>query len=230
MNCKELIARFRTESNDSVEPHRWADADIIEYLNEAVEEAAIRKNLIFEYRDTDICEVAVTAGTASYSLHEAVVSVEYMSIREGSNNPSKVLIVTREKLDECYPDWRTADQDTPEFCIVDDTSFQLVPTPYADCTVRMDVFRTPTEGEKMAEPVSKNPYDKGGVPPISGVHHRHLVDWALYRAYSNRDVGKHDGKLAGIHFAKFEDYFGSSSDANRKRKRYENRPQVNKLW
>ena len=48
MTLEDLIHRFRVLSLDNVTPPFWADEDVIDWLNEAQNEACIRARLIRE--------------------------------------------------------------------------------------------------------------------------------------------------------------------------------------
>jgi hypothetical protein len=57
-----------------------------------------------------------------------------------------------------------------------------------------------------------------GSPEINGVHHRHLVKWALHRGYQKPDAEVFDPSKSQLALDEFEAYFGKRPDAwNRKR-------------
>jgi len=55
------------------------------------------------------------------------------------------------------------------------------------------------------------------VPEVNAVHHRHLVDWALHRAFSVPDSESFDAQRAGQAEAAFSAYFGPAPDADLRR-------------
>ena len=69
MNLEQLIAQFRIDADDLVQPYLWPDEWVAPWLTEAVSEAAVRGRLIYEAADPAICEIAVTPGMATYPLH-----------------------------------------------------------------------------------------------------------------------------------------------------------------
>ncbi|MNV63001.1 hypothetical protein D3C71_1555760 [compost metagenome] len=54
-------------------------------------------------------------------------------------------------------------------------------------------------------------------PEIHKGHHRHLVDWALHRAFSVPDADTFDPKRAGDAEAAFAAYFGLPPDSDMRR-------------
>ena len=66
-------------------------------------------------------------------------------------------------------------------------------------------------------------------PEIQAHHHRRLVDWALFRAYSKRDSQTDNPGLAAQHLALFEQSFGYRPPANVQRKWRDKRPHVVKF-
>ena len=64
MELRELIRRFRVESNDKVVPYFIEDDDVIAWLNDAVNEACIRGRLLYESQNNDVCKIAVLTGSS----------------------------------------------------------------------------------------------------------------------------------------------------------------------
>lgn len=59
----------------------------------------------------------------------------------------------------------------------------------------------------------------GNSPEIHANHHRLLVEWVLFHAYSKRDEDIYDPSKASVHEARFAAAFGMRPDANVRRKR-----------
>ena len=74
MTLEDLIYRFRVLSLDNVTPPFWADEDVIDWLNEAQNEACIRARLIREDELEAVCTIALTPGTHTYALNPLVRS------------------------------------------------------------------------------------------------------------------------------------------------------------
>ena len=75
MNLEQLIASFRVDADDLEEPHLFKDEWIAAWLSEAQAEAAIRGRLILEDANPAVCQIAVTAGQASYELHRSIYEI-----------------------------------------------------------------------------------------------------------------------------------------------------------
>ena len=122
MNLEEAIAAFRVDADDLVAPYLSSDAQVASWLGEAQEEAAIRANLIFEASNATLCDIAVTAGTANYTLSQYVACVTYAQFTPTGSDTAQVLTVTdRFAMDRDYPGWRAL-TDTPRFLVVDQTT------------------------------------------------------------------------------------------------------------
>ena len=68
MTLAELISRVRTDANDKVVPYFWSDEEVTAWLNDAVDEAAIRGRLIHESAIPEVCMIAVQASTTLYGI------------------------------------------------------------------------------------------------------------------------------------------------------------------
>ena len=218
MNLEQLIQQFRIDADDMQSPPLWESEWVAAWLTEAQAEAAIRGRLLFEAADPAICEIAVTAGTATYPLHTSLY--ELVSLRfkvAGSDRSEPVHIKTREELDRIRPGWRDRSDSQPRFAIQDDTSLTLVDRPSAAGTLYLEGYRLPLK------PLT-NDTDK---PEINQAHHRHLVHWALHRAFSKPDSETIDPARAATAEAAFTRYFGLMPDSDLRRRTREDVPHVN---
>ena len=59
MQLSQLINRFRIEANDNVQPYFIEDDAVINWLNDAVNEACIRSRLLYESQNNDVCIIGV---------------------------------------------------------------------------------------------------------------------------------------------------------------------------
>lgn len=64
-------------------------------------------------------------------------------------------------------------------------------------------------------------------PEINGIHHRHLIKWALHRAYERPDAETFDPEKSVRALAQFEDYFGKRPDAAMRKRANASRPHRN---
>ena len=218
MNLEQLIQQFRIDADDMQSPPLWESEWIAAWLTEAQAEAAVRGRLLFEAADPAICEIAVTAGVATYPLHASLYELASLRFKvAGSDRSEPVRIKTREELDRIRPGWRDRSDSQPRFAIQDDTRLTLVDRPSAAGTLYLEGYRLPLK------PLA-NDTDK---PEINQAHHRHLVHWALYRAFSKPDADARDPGRAAAAEAAFTAYFGPLPDADLRRSTRHDEVQAN---
>lgn len=213
MKLSGLISAFRLAANDGVSPYFWADADVTQWLNQAVTEAAIRRRMLYESENPAICEISVTAGVASYETHSALFELDYLAFLPPGGRISPVRLVSGEALDRIDPEWRQR-VGVPTHAIQSDKGLRLVPRPDADGVLHVEGYRIPLE--EMSDP--------DDAPEINEVHHIHLIDWALHKAFSLPDTETFDPTRAASAEAGFTAYFGPRPDADLRRDAREDAP------
>lgn len=216
MTLAELIAEFRMQAVDAIAPYFWGDEWLAARFTEAQEEAAIRARLLHESANAAICQIAVTAGTASYPLHAALYEIDYLAFaKSGEATRTPVKLVSREAMDAIREDWREQSGNV-EYAIQSDTGIRLAYTPDTDGTLYLEGLRLPLKA--LADDDNK--------PEIHKAHHIHLVQWVLHRAFSIPDADMFDAKRAAKAESNFTDYFGPRPDADLRRMTQEDVPQV----
>lgn len=221
MDLAALRAQFRADADDQVaNPYLFSDAQIASWLNEAVEEACIRASLLQEDEDAAVCTVAVTPGTASYPLHASVIDVTVASFTPTGGDRIDLELTDRIELDRLMPGWRTSTDD-PAYLVQDDTKARIVPTPQAAGVLSIECVRLPLE------PMSGDSDE----PEIAQIHHRQLVNWALFRAFSKPDSETIDPTRAAKGESAFVTYFGIRPDAEIRKTYRANRAHHNQaIW
>lgn len=221
MTLDELVKDFRTTAQDKVEPYLFEPPDVARWLIEAEQEACIRGRLLHESDNPAVCDIDVGAGEAVYPLHPVLYEIDYLGLLEaGATERRPVKLVSREWLDDNQPGWRDR-AGLPRFAIQSDTRIRLAPTPDAPVTLKLEVYRLPMRGLTS---------DKASRPEIHQAHHRHLVHWALYRAFSVPDSEVLDLGRAGDALAAFSDYFGDRPDSDLRRITRHDIEHHNKAW
>lgn len=173
MNLEQLIASFRVDADDLAGPFLFQDEWIAAWLSEAQAEAAIRGRLILEDANPAVCQIAVAAGQASYELHRSIYEIaDLRFVPAGQAKSVPLALVTREWLDDKRPGWRDCAGD-PRFAIQTDRRLRIVATPAVDGVLHLEAYRVPLKA-------LENDADK---PELAEAHHRHLVQWALHRAF-----------------------------------------------
>lgn len=217
----DLVADFRTTTQDRVEPYLFDTKDVARWLIEAEQEACIRGRLLHESSNPDVCEIGLAAGVAGYPLHPALYEIDHLAVRlPGSTDRRPVKLVSQEWLDQHLSGWRDR-TGMPEFAIQGDTDIRLVPTPDAPATLLLEGYRLPMRGLTA---------DKSSKPEIFAAHHRHLVFWALYRAFGLPAAETLDLGRAADALAAFTDYFGQRPDSDLRRITQEDGPHHNVAW
>lgn len=220
MTREELIAIFRRDTDDLAAPYLSSDTSIVQWLAEAEQEAVIRARLIHDVSTPAVCRIDVTAPTSTYRLHPAITEITRAAFTPTGSTTETVLYLTDTvEQDRRFPDWRTT-VDTPHQAIQTDTQLRLCCIPGNDGVIALEVYRLPT-----SDP------DDSWEPEISAIHHRHLVQWALYRCYSRPDAEVTDQRKADIAISEFTRVFGLRPETNMRRDAQANRPLFNKaVW
>ena len=220
MNLEQLIASFRVDADDLVEPFLFSDDWIAGWLTEAQAEAAIRGRLILEDADPAVCQIAVAAGTASYELHRSVYEIaDLRFMPAGASRSTPLPLVTREWLDDKRPGWRDL-ADEVAYAIQTDHRLRLVGVPASDGVLHLEAYRAPLKA-------LANDTDK---PELNEAHHRHLIYWALHRAFSRPDSETVDPQRADRALEAFNRYFGLAPDSDLRRSTRHDLQQINALW
>ncbi|NDZ11489.1 hypothetical protein C7T35_01415 [Variovorax sp. WS11] len=220
MDLEALIGSFRVDADDLEKPQLFADEDLARWFNEAEEEAAIRKRLLFDETTPEVCQIAVQEGVSGYPLHPALFEITAAFLHNAESTCATRLMPTdRVEMDRIRPDWRT-DRCTPEFFIQEDTRLYLPCIVRADYTLKLEGYRLPLEQME----------DDADTPEIGRPHHRFLVHWVLHRAYSKPDSEIFNPDKAQKALSAFEQYFGLRPDADLRKDEQANRPHRNKAY
>jgi hypothetical protein len=220
MTSDELIAQFRSDADDRAEPYLAINTDVLTWLDEGQEEACIRAKLIYEASNTKVCSIAVVAGVSVYPVHAAVLDIMKATFTAtGSTSCVDLILTDRIELDRIKNGWRRVEE-APKYLVQDDTKVQFGCIPNVSGTLSIECYRLPLAKIEDA--------DK---PEISRAHHRHLVQWALHRAFSRPDAELFDPARSEKAFMAFERMFGKHPDANLRRSYSANTPMHNKaVW
>jgi len=207
MDRDGLIAQFRREADDKVGPaYLWSDEDVTAWLDEAQEEAAIRARLIKDTDSPALCQIPITENQGAYTLHPKVLHIAYAQFKAaGDTREIGLKVVTRDFLNRTESGWRSAPPGIPRFVVNDpgQRGVLLVPAPAVAGIVHMEVNRLPMDSIENTD-----------TPEIPEPHHRHLVDWALFKAFSKPDAETIDPNRAAQAESRFTAYFGLRKDAH----------------
>lgn len=218
MTRNDLVREFRVFTQDQVAPYLWENSTIEHWLAEAEREACIRGRLLHEADDPGVCEIQVEADVASYPLNPALYELTHLAYKDAGETCRRPLkLVSTEYLDAAVPGWRDR-TGRVEYAIQGDTSLRLVPRPEEPGMVLLEGYRLPRQslGSTCFE--------------IHEAHHRNLLDWALFRAFSVPDAETLDLDRSAVAEKAFTDYFGERPDSDLRRITREDVEHHNKAW
>lgn len=204
MELAGLRSATRTMLDDHKQPYLWPDEDIDRRLNNAVREACLRARLLRDSADTNpkLCVIPVKAGQDVVRLHPSIL-VPRSGILAGF--PHKVYALSGPSMDKLRPGWDngTHSAAAPCFMIMDTAQklVQLWPKPDADYTLRLRVWRLPTDEEAMEGDSDE--------PVIILPDPEELCHWAAYECYMVQDSETLNPQAASRHLGLFESRFGS---------------------
>lgn len=212
MNLEALIKDFRRLSRDRVVPYLTPTEDVIDFLNEAEEEACIRAKLIRDDATVEVVEIDTTVGTSTYALHPSVFEIISMRLKPGNGMPSRPIYpTTRGEMDVRDSAWRDygGTLHVPvDWVILDETTIRLAGFTELDDQVLLEVYRVPLA--PMAE--------DDDTPEIGVIHHRKLVQWALHRAFGVPDSDLFDADRSELAEREFTKHFGPRPRADMHRR------------
>ena len=220
MTLEELIQRCRVESNDTKEPYFIQDEQYKAWLNDALIEACIRGRLLYEKDDYDLCYVLFNAGQSVAKLNSQWVEIEQVALVIGQSHFLALPILSPEKVIEQYGENYQSHDNLPVCAVQEENGLRLFPTPKQALTVKV-------QGYRLAMPLN----ELDDTPEIHATHHRHLVDYALMKAFSVPDAELFDQNRAMLAEKAFNDYFGLPKDSDFRRLTREDRPHtVKPFW
>ena len=204
MNVADLRAVFRSETDDTEDPPFASDDEVIDYLNDAQNEACRRARLLVDSRTSGITTISLAANTARYALDPRVVFVRRAKLVSNSSTLTLASYRDMDGVDGISADWED-ETGTPTHLITDmDTAYvRPYPVPDASDSIALTVVRLPLDD--LA--------DDGDEPEIHARFHRNLRHWMLYRYYSKQDADTFDAGRAALALAAFEMEFGKPSRA-----------------
>jgi hypothetical protein len=219
MKRQDISDAFRTEADDNRTPPLFSDDEVETYINEAQEEACIRTKLIFDRTDESICHIDINPSDLTYDISDKIHEIRFAQLVDADGAVSDLEIIDRDELDRRRPDWRI-ETDKPTAIVHEDKTIQIDCTADAAYTIQLEVYRLPKPLESEAS-----------VPEINAIHHRFLVDWVLYRAFSKPDADLYNpGKAQEAH-DRFEKHFGERPDATMRKRDNANLPhRVKAYW
>lgn len=183
----------RTLDDESTTDKLWSQDEILEYAQDAENEACERANLIID--DTSaLTSISVNTSTGTYGIASTVISVRSAMLSDGVE---PLMETSEEVLDKSVSGWRTASGTSRSYVKTPTNKIILYPIPAAASTLNMTVSRFPNI-----------PMTVNGSPEVDSRYHEGLILWILQRAYMKNDSETLNVDKALDYKAQFEGVFG----------------------
>lgn len=210
MTVSEFITtQCRGALDDEIETYLWSNANLITYANRRINEFARETNYYRDNTTSAICSIAVTAGTATYTLESRVLSILRVL---GSWDDDKIPLIRRSVsyMDSKYPGWQDDDADDPVDYITDRTNgyIELHPSPATSGTLSLDVIRMPLAQLTVAN-ITASPAVTMEFPTM---WIDNLIDGVLASAYSKPDSQTRNPKLAQYHLGLWNQFLADAKN------------------
>jgi hypothetical protein len=214
MNLGTLRARFRTRVDDRAEPFLWDDDEAAGFLNEAVNDVAVRTLCFRDETTPSLCQVTISANQTRYLLDPRVIEVIHAQIDDRRCDLERSLTgLFRGYRSPGVPQEYSVELEGPRRVLVLDRPPQVTP-PLT--TINLVVYRT-----------ALNPmFDDGDVCELPEEWCVPMLHGAAMLAWStpNSDVNlASSSKLRDDAEARFNAYFGPRPNATTIRKRLRHR-------
>ncbi|MBI4695585.1 MAG: hypothetical protein HY749_16330 [Gammaproteobacteria bacterium] len=199
MKLVSLIAQWRADVDDAQQPFLWSEASVLNWFNEAEQEACRRAELIVDSSTAEICTLQVTANNPWVAYDPRIVRV----LRARPVGHVGIGVLTMAEMDE-RPNWEDETGTVLKALVTDMETgkFRCWPTLTANTTIAITASRLPLAD--MDDSVNAE-------PEIRAEYHLKLLDWVKWRAYSVDDVDGTDPAKARAALKRFEAEFGTAS-------------------
>jgi hypothetical protein len=214
----ELLKSARLLLDDNRLPYLWSDDELILFINQSVNEAAIRSRCIVDSTTPDCSKITVVAGTAKYSVHDSVFQIDRVYDSTNKKVLCKAGIYDLDIMDD---GWQ-AREGKPTHYIEELNrygeesdglrSISLYPIPDSDLTLNLTVFRT-----------SIDSLTESDQPEIPIQLHYQLLHWVAHLAFLKRDADTYNVKESDRHEQQFTLAFGERQELRKLRWRNKHR-------
>lgn len=210
MDSSDLLAIFRSEMRDEVEPYLWTDADIYRYMDASQKEFCRYAGGIADARSA-ITSITLVPGQAFYTYSPKIQLLR--SITRASDG-REIDVLNIEDID---PKRYSMSENTgPVRAVIlgmDQSTLRCVSVPAEVDTLRLVVYRLPL-----------NTIDDGGVElEIPEVYHPYLMQGMSAKAYLKQDAETFDRTTAAQHDKMFREL---CDEAKHERERREHKPRT----
>ena len=219
MVVSKLITSFRRDAGDATAPYFFTDEEIIDWLNEAEDEACERARLIFDGTNQAICKLQFNPGSRVARLHSSIleiVDIKWVTADTGSTQTLRLTSRMHEETSGAFGR-NSSDTGLPALALHDEGMLSLWPVPNVSGYVWLQCYRRPIA--QMSQSCNS--------PEIQEQHHKYLVQYALHRAFEVPDAETFDQTRSEKALRIFERRFGLGSMATVARRSRADQPRVN---
>ncbi|THF55915.1 phage adaptor protein [Pseudothauera rhizosphaerae] len=200
MNAGELIDIVRREIGDREQPYFNTDDDLIEFADDAQNEACRRASLLVD-SNSDFCRIDVEEGEAEYEIDSRIIRIRRARL-VGVVRPMSLMPTAH--LDSQCLGWEDMAGE-PSIIVTDwkTGAIRLAPTPDAAATLLLRVVRLPLHPIKSLDSTFE----------VNPRFIRDLRHWIIKRAYDKKDADAEDVALAVRAEGRFIAAFGEALPA-----------------
>lgn len=222
MVVSELISAFRRDAGDATAPYFFTDEEIIDWLNEAEDEACERARLIYDGTNQAICKLPFNAGARFARLHPSILEVVDAKWVTADTGATQALRLTSRMHEETSGAFGRSSSDTglPVLASHDEGMLALWPIPNVAGHVWLQCYRRPLLPLLPVDTEERS-------PEIHAAHHKYLVQYVLHRAFAVPDADAFDPSRSEKALKIFERRFGLGSMATVARRSRADQPRVN---
>lgn len=206
MKGRELIQLVRSEIDDEGQNHLWTDADLLEYMIDAQNEACRRARLLVDSLNDRICNIKLNASESHYKLDPRIIFIRRVKLSDYSIPLAKLRV---RDLDGQLPGWESHTGQVRAWTTgysggyltvyrkPDTSTYPTMPS------IRLTVVRLPLVDATADAELEIHPR-----------FHRNLRHWMKFRAYSKEDGDTWNPAKAKLAYDLFEAEFGPASPAH----------------
>jgi hypothetical protein len=188
------------EENDA--GNLWKNLELIQYLNTAHREIAVRTLCYRDAGESEICQLTISAGVATYVIDPRILTIEDAMLNSTGASLVKAQLRDYRKVANTH-----TETGTPTQYLEENRPFRLTlyPIPIVADTLYLTVYRLPLEDMTWAG-------RKSDVEEPPEQLREALIQGALSYAYQKRDADTGDAGRQKFHAQEFEKLVGKPVD------------------
>lgn len=206
MTPVQLVAQFRSQMNDTVDPFLWSDDDAYGYADDAQKMFCRLTDGISDATTPAVCFIATPQGTDWIPLHPSILKIRGASL---ASDGRELEVINYEDMVGRSLRF-TAQQAYLRTLVVgmEENKARALKPVAADDAINLMVFRLPL-ATIVVPPV---PDATPQAFEIAEQHHLHLLDWMKHLAFLKQDAECFNRSKASEH----EQYFRSYCEQSKK--------------